>query len=135
MAEWLHDFLQPSPPYLMFHLPDPTPVQLEILDYIRGYMIRHDRPPTLREVAARFGFAFATGAAYHIRALVKKGLLRPDRAGHNPQYVPTAGELVAAHESDGTVRVGTTGPVVFGARAWRLWLLRELAATGEDQAG
>lgn len=115
-----------------FCTPDPTPVQLEVLAFIRGYMVRSDRAPTMREVAARFGFARASGAAYHVRVLVRKGLLRPDRTGRNPHYVPTDGEVVAVRDPDGTVRVGTTGPVQLTPRQWRLWLLRELAECGGE---
>lgn len=112
-------------------LSEPTPLQADILAFVRWHMVRYDRPPTLRELARRFSFAHGTGAAYHVKSLVRKGLLRPDRAGQNPRYVPAEGEVVAQAEPDGTVRVGTTGPVVLTARQWRLWLLRELAATTE----
>lgn len=93
-------------------------------------MVWFDRAPTCREIATRFGFRAASGANYHLKVLVRKGLIRPDRAGQNPRYVPATGELVAEPDADGLVRVGTTGPVALTPAQYRAWLQRELAALG-----
>jgi repressor LexA len=60
----------------------PTSRQQEVLDFIRAHRDRHETVPTLREIAAHFGFRSMTAAADHVRALQKKGLLalEPRRA-------------------------------------------------------
>lgn len=108
-------------------IPVLTDRQAEVFAFIQRFMVRFDRPPTMREIADRFGFASHTGATFHLKALTRKGLIRPDRAGQNPRYVPAVGALVAEPDADGNVRVGTTGPVVLSPAEFRAWLLRELA--------
>jgi repressor LexA len=55
-----------------------TKRQQQILEFIGS----QGQPPSLREIARRFGFRSVTGAADHIRALIRKGALkhRPGRA-------------------------------------------------------
>lgn len=49
----------------------------EAQEAILAYMVRHqaekNRPPSLREIAAEFGFASSNGARAHILALARKG--------------------------------------------------------------
>jgi repressor LexA len=45
------------------------------MDYIREHIFRVGYPPTLREVATRFGFSGPRAAAKHLESLQKKGLI------------------------------------------------------------
>jgi len=54
--------------------------QKQILDFITSYVREHGFPPTVREVAAAFGYRSVKAAQDHMRALERKGALRR-RAG------------------------------------------------------
>jgi repressor LexA len=55
-----------------------TPAQKRVLDFIQAE-IRADRPiPTLREIAARFGFRGHRAAACHLDALKRKGFIESE---------------------------------------------------------
>jgi repressor LexA len=56
-----------------------TKRQQEILEFIHESHDRHGAAPSLREIAAHFGFRSMTAAADHVRALRNKGTL-----GHHP---------------------------------------------------
>ncbi|MGD8564015.1 MAG: transcriptional repressor LexA [Desulfarculaceae bacterium] len=51
--------------------------QGQVLEFITQYQAEHGFPPTVREVAAHFGFRSPRAAHDHIKALEKKGCLRP----------------------------------------------------------
>jgi repressor LexA len=53
-----------------------TKRQQQILDYIRGQQQATGQTPSLREIASNFGFRSMTAAMDHIRALVRKGVLK-----------------------------------------------------------
>lgn len=59
-----------------------TKRQQQILEFIGAQRAATGQPPSLREIARRFGFRSVTAAADHIRALIDKGALkhRPGRA-------------------------------------------------------
>jgi repressor LexA len=52
-----------------------TARQQQILDWIRGHLEAHGRPPTRAEIAAGLGFSTPSSAEDHLRALEKKGAL------------------------------------------------------------
>jgi len=52
-----------------------TDKQARILEFIRRQITRQGRPPTLREIAAKFRFASIYAAHCHLEALVKKGYI------------------------------------------------------------
>lgn len=54
---------------------EPTQKQQAVLDYISATADAGSAPPTLREIAAHFGFRSKTTAADHVRALRQKGFL------------------------------------------------------------
>jgi repressor LexA len=59
--------------------PEPlTPRQKQVLDYLQHRESLGKSPPSVREVAAHFGFASPRAAALHIDALVQKGALLRD---------------------------------------------------------
>ena len=51
--------------------------QSQVLEFIKKYQSEQGYPPTVREVAAQFGFRSPRAAHDHIKALEKKGFLRP----------------------------------------------------------
>lgn len=53
-----------------------TDRQLEIHAFMLTHQREHCAPPTLREIADRFGFSSVTAARDHLFALAKKGLVR-----------------------------------------------------------
>jgi repressor LexA len=53
-----------------------TQPQQQILDFISSQREAKGQSPSLREIAHRFRFRSVTGAANHIRALIRKGALR-----------------------------------------------------------
>ncbi len=55
---------------------DLTVRQGEILRFITDYVERQGYPPTLKEIAARFGMSSANAARDHLRALEGKGYIR-----------------------------------------------------------
>lgn len=54
----------------------PTPKQQAVFDFIKTHLGDKGFPPTVREVAEQFGFASPLSAQLHIKALIKKGLLK-----------------------------------------------------------
>ncbi len=52
-----------------------TPRQQQVLDFIQQYAHDQGSAPTLREIAAHFGFRSMTAAMDHVRALRRKGFL------------------------------------------------------------
>jgi len=65
--------------------------QQETLDWIRAYVKAHGKPPTMREIGARFGTA-ASSVLDVIKALERKGFLtRADRFSRCITLTPKAG--------------------------------------------
>lgn len=57
-------------------IPSLTDRQTQVLGYIVGVLERHGAPPTVREIADRFGFASPGSVQRHLDALEKKGCLQ-----------------------------------------------------------
>lgn len=55
---------------------EPTKRQQAVLEFIKAHLIEKGFPPTVREIAAHFGFASPLSAQLHITALIKKGFLK-----------------------------------------------------------
>ena len=55
---------------------EPTKKQQAVLEFIKAHLIEKGFPPTVREIAAHFGFASPLSAQLHITALIKKGFLK-----------------------------------------------------------
>jgi repressor LexA len=70
----------------MDSMPELTQKQQAVLDFIAAEA-QAGAPPTLREIAAHFGFRSKTAAADHVRALRQKGFLSgdPDRKARSLQ--------------------------------------------------
>ena len=52
-----------------------TKRQIEILDFIKSFLVGHKYPPTIREIAGNFEIS-VKGAYDHVKALEKKGQIR-----------------------------------------------------------
>lgn len=59
----------------------PTPRQIEVLAFVQEYRVRHQRPPTLRDIGVRFGIS-RNAAKGHLEALEAKGLLTREAGRH-----------------------------------------------------
>jgi repressor LexA len=58
---------------------EPTPAQQRLLDFIETEAQAGRPVPTLREIAARFGFRSHRAAACHLEALRRKGFIESER--------------------------------------------------------
>lgn len=65
-----------------------TEKQAAVLDFIRNGIVEHGRPPTVREIAARFRFASTNAARRHLAALEKKGAI--ERSSHTSRGITLA---------------------------------------------
>lgn len=111
----------------------PTDRQAGVLAAVRDAIVRTGRPATIREIADAVGIASPNGVMCHLRALVRRGLVRRHKPGprRDAAYLPV-GEVVVAF-AGGDVRVATTGPVTMTRAEWRRWLrarLREARQPG-----
>ncbi len=50
--------------------------QAQVLEFIKDFLAAHGYPPTVREVAAHFGFKSPRAAHDHMKALQRKGYIR-----------------------------------------------------------
>jgi repressor LexA len=55
-----------------------TKAQKRVLDFVQAEQAAGRAMPTLREIAAKFGFASHRGAAIHLKALQRKGFIESD---------------------------------------------------------
>ncbi|HEX5400310.1 MAG TPA: transcriptional repressor LexA [Verrucomicrobiae bacterium] len=55
-----------------------TKAQKRVLDFVQAELAANRAVPTLREIAARFGFAGHRAAAVHLAALKRKGFIESD---------------------------------------------------------
>lgn len=79
-----------------------TDRQAQVLEFIQQFLNEQGYPPTVREVAARFGFRSPRAAHDHMKALEKKGFLRSEpglpRALNvigPPRGIPVLGRIAA----------------------------------------
>src|ERR1043166_9649997 len=57
-----------------------TQAQQKVFDFVRDAIRSGRSSPTLREIAAKFGFRSHRAAACHLQAIKRKGLLESDRS-------------------------------------------------------
>lgn len=81
----------------------PAPRQLAVLAYI----VRQSRgvPPTYREIGDALGIASTNGVAEHVKALLKKGLLRQLRQSQARALLPTEAGRRAVREHECALRI------------------------------
>lgn len=70
----------------------PTFRQIEILQWISTFAASSGFPPTLREMMDRFGIASTNGAADHVRALERRGLITRQKRSARSIVVTAAGK-------------------------------------------
>ena len=78
-----------------------TEKQGRVLEFISGEIARRGHPPTVREIASRFGLASTNGVRRHLAALEKKGYI--ERSFNKSRAIALAAEL---RESRGIPIVG-----------------------------
>lgn len=79
-----------------------TARQAQVLEFIQDFLADHGYPPTVREVAARFGFRSPRAAHDHMKALEKKGFMRSEpglpraiNLLNQPKGIPVLGRIAA----------------------------------------
>lgn len=73
---------------------DLTDRQAQILVFINGFRARNQCNPTCAEIAQHFGFASANASNDHLRALIKKSVLRPRLASGRRKQQKSRGYIV-----------------------------------------
>jgi repressor LexA len=71
-----------------------TDVQREVFEFVRDKLMAGRPAPTLREVAARFGWSSKRAAECHIEALIRKGWLASERGKARSLRLKDVGEAV-----------------------------------------
>lgn len=64
-----------------------TPRQREVLDVFAEYTQQHGMPPSFRDAAKELGINSLNGIYEHVKALERKGFLRPVGEGQRQRYV------------------------------------------------
>jgi repressor LexA len=82
----------------------PTHRQLAVFRFLEETVRSHGVPPSIREVAAHFGFSSPRSAEKHLAALQQKGLIRRHHGARNLQFV--ARETEAPYGQDGIPVLG-----------------------------
>jgi SOS-response transcriptional repressor LexA len=70
-----------------------TTLNQKVFDFIVKYHADEDNIPTIKAISEGMGWIFSTNAAYHLRKLVKLGML--EKRGVNYRFPRTKPEDVA----------------------------------------
>lgn len=103
-----------------------TKRQKQVLDFIKGYIEKHDYAPSLEEVKDHLGLSSVSTAHFHVQALQEKGFLRKDdnrpraieirRNGKTSvRDIPLAGTIAAGRPIEaieGTETIQVPAPLV-----------------------
>jgi repressor LexA len=89
-----------------------TPRQRQVLDFVTGCLDRHGYPPTLREIATHLGIRGTLGAAKHLDALERKGLIRRSPGSSRGLALTGRGAPAVSLPVVGTVRAGAPQPAM-----------------------
>jgi SOS-response transcriptional repressor LexA len=76
------------PRYVQQSVADPTLRQMDVLTFMRAYLLKYGFPPTLREIGESLGIASPNGVMCHIRGLRKKGLVHKVGYGMSRTWMP-----------------------------------------------
>ncbi len=71
---------------------EPTRRQLEVLTFMRRYLLENGIPATLREIMVAIDVHSPNGVNCHLQSLRKKGLIRSAGHGKSRGWVPTVDE-------------------------------------------
>lgn len=100
-----------------------TDRQQQVLDFVQASAAERGRPPTVREIAAHFGFASPKAASDHLAALERKGWIKKERfvarglaSNDPPPGIPVLGRVAAGAPIDAIEHVEDHLPIgdVFG---------------------
>lgn len=91
---------------------DLTPRQRQVLDFVAACLDRRGYPPTLREIAAHLGIRGTLGAAKHLDALERKGLIRKSPGSSRGLALTGRGAPAVTLPIVGTVRAGAPQPAL-----------------------
>ncbi len=89
-----------------------TPRQQQVLDFVTGCLDRRGYPPTLREIAAHLGIRGTLGAAKHLDALERKGMIRKSPGSSRGLALIGRGAPADSLPIVGTVRAGAPQPAL-----------------------
>lgn len=93
-------------------MPDLTPRQQQVLDFVRTHLDRNGYPPTLREIAAHLGIRGTLGVSKHLAALERKGRLQRGAGSSRALRVSDRPAPAVLLPVLGTVRAGAPQPAV-----------------------
>jgi repressor LexA len=65
-----------KPPRPKYGVESLTPAQAAVLDFIRSFIALHGYPPTNGDISTGLGFRSRNGSTCHLRALVRKKVIR-----------------------------------------------------------
>ena len=88
-----------------------TPRQQSVLDFINGYLDRHNTPPTMQEIARHLGISGNAGVIKHLDALERKGFIRKN-AGTSRGIMVNGRSQAVALPIAGVVRAGSLAPAI-----------------------
>jgi repressor LexA len=89
-----------------------TPRQRQVLDFVTSCLDCDGYPPTLREIAAHLGIRGTLGAAKHLDALERKGLIRKSPGSSRGLALTGRGAPAVSLPVVGTVRAGSPQPAM-----------------------
>ncbi len=72
--------------------PDPTPRQMDILKFMRSYLVQNGLSPTIREIGLAMDISSPNGVMCHLRALQRKGFVRSAGYGKSRCWMPTVAD-------------------------------------------
>jgi repressor LexA len=99
-----------------------TAEQQKVFDYVVDFQHRNGMPPTVREIAAHFGYRSPNAAGQHLRLIERKGYLR--RRAHRARGLHVEGQ------TGGATRAARQVPVVGAIAAGQpLTAVQNLEAT------
>src|SRR5690349_4656976 len=93
--------------------------QQEVLDFIQEWIREKRYPPSVREIATKFGLKSASGVHKHVKALVRKNYIAKDDFLSRSIRVIGAASDAQAGVGGGTASVPVTGILVAGGSVLR----------------
>lgn len=76
-----------------------TKRQQEILTYIKGYMVSHGYPPTVREIGKDLGVSSPATIHTHLSKLVEKGCIKKDGSKNRAMELLVENEFIPKNEN------------------------------------
>jgi repressor LexA len=93
--------------------------QQEVLDFIQEWIREKRYPPSVREIATRFGLKSASGVHKHVKALVRKNYIAKDDFLSRSIRVLGEGDTPQLSQGNPALKVPVTGILVAGGSVLR----------------